>query len=114
MAPVYMGSTGEAVRTLVGGVGRGQRLPRRARLLAEALGDSRSLVSHCEVGARLATRLGLGDGVVDALAHAYERWDGRGLPDGLAGEAIPVAVRVVVVAREAVLWQRLAGAGAAL
>ena len=114
MAPVYMGSPGEAVRTLVGGVGRGQGLPRRARLLAEALGDSRSLVSHCEVGARLATRLGLGDGVVDALAHAYERWDGRGLPDGLAGEAIPAAVRVVVVARDAVLWQRLAGAGAAL
>ena len=52
--------------------------------------------------------------MVEALAHAYERWDGRGLPDGLAGEAIPVAVRVVVVARDAVLWQRLAGTDAAL
>ncbi len=114
MSPVYMGSSGEAIRTLAGSVGRGQALPRRARLLAQALRDSRSVVSHCEVGARLATRLGLGDGVVDALAHAYERWDGRGLPDGLAGEAVPVAVRVVVVARDAVLWQRLSGTGAAL
>jgi HD-GYP domain-containing protein (c-di-GMP phosphodiesterase class II)/DNA-binding CsgD family transcriptional regulator len=109
MAPVYMGSTGEAVRALVRSVGRGAPLPRRARLLAQALGDSRSEVSHCEVGARLAARLGLGAGVVEALAHAYERWDGRGLPDGLAADAVPVAVRVVVVARDAVLWQRIAG-----
>ena len=36
------------------------------------------------------------------------------LPDGLAGEAVPVAVRVVVVARDAVLWQRLAGTDTAL
>ena len=114
MAPVYLGSTGEAVRTLARSAGRGHTLPRRAWLLARALGDSRSTVSHCEVGSRLATRLGLGDGVVDALAHAYERWDGRGLPDGLAGEAVPVAIRVAAVARDAVLWQRLAGTDAAL
>ena len=113
MAPVYMGSTGEAVRTLARSAGRGQALPRRARLLGQSLRDSRSVVSHCEVGSRLAMRLGLGDGVVGALAHAYERWDGRGLPDGLAAEAVPVAVRVVVVARDAVLWQRMAGTEAA-
>ncbi len=114
MAPAYMGSTGEVVVALARSVGRGQGLTRRARRLAEALGEPRSLVSHCEVGSRLATRLGLGDGVVEALAHAYERWDGRGLPDGLAGEAVPHVVRVVVVARDAVLWQRLAGTEAAL
>jgi HD-GYP domain-containing protein (c-di-GMP phosphodiesterase class II) len=114
MAPVYMGSTGESLRALARSVGRGQSPPRRLRLLAEAVRDSRSVVSHCEVGSRLATRLGLGPGVVDALAHAYERWDGGGLPDGLAGEAIPVAVRVVVVARDAVLWHRLAGGDEAL
>ena len=51
--------------------------------------------------------------MVGALSHAYERWDGRGLPDRLAGTAIPLPVRVVVVARDAVLWQRLAGDEAA-
>jgi HD-GYP domain-containing protein (c-di-GMP phosphodiesterase class II) len=118
MAPVVMGSAGEAVGTLVRSVGVGRPPVRRARLVAGALGDpsgaARALTAHCEVGARLAARLGLGDGVVGALAHAYERWDGKGLPDGLAGEAIPVAVRVVVVARDAVLWQRLAGSAAAI
>ncbi|HZJ07996.1 MAG TPA: HD domain-containing phosphohydrolase [Nocardioidaceae bacterium] len=103
MAPVTMGGTGEAARTLVRSVGPGQPRLRRARLAAGVLGDpkgaARSMSAHCEVGARLAVRLGLGPGVVDALSHAYERWDGRGVPDGLAEESIPIAVRVVVVAR---------------
>ena len=68
MAPAYMGSTGETVAALARTVGRGQSLPRRARRLGEALGDPRSLVSHCEVGSQLAGRLGLGVGVVEALA----------------------------------------------
>ena len=32
-----------------------------------------------------------------ALTH-HERWDGRGYPAGLAGEAIPIAGRIVAVA----------------
>ena len=33
--------------------------------------------------------------VADAVRHERERWDGSGYPDGLAGEAIPLASRVV-------------------
>jgi hypothetical protein len=33
--------------------------------------------------------------VARAVRHEHERWDGRGYPDGLAGEAIPLASRVV-------------------
>lgn len=58
MAPVHMGSPGEQVRTMVRSVGRGQALPRRARRVVEALGAGRTEISHCEVGARLATRAG--------------------------------------------------------
>ena len=54
----------------------------------------------------LAGRLGTGPAVRQALAHGYERWDGAGFPDGLAGEAVPLAVRVAVVARDAELWWR--------
>jgi len=32
-----------------------------------------------------------------ALRH-HERWDGRGYPDGIAGEAIPLAARIVALA----------------
>ena len=51
----------------------------------------------------LASRSGLHQSVIDALAHAYERWDGKGLPEGLEGDAVPLAVRIVVVARDAEL-----------
>ena len=30
--------------------------------------------------------------------HHHERWDGMGYPEGLAGEAIPLAARIVAVA----------------
>ena len=49
----------------------------------------------------LAGRLGVSAAVRDALAHGHERWDGGGLPDNLSGEAIPLAVRIAVVARDA-------------
>jgi putative nucleotidyltransferase with HDIG domain len=38
----------------------------------------------------------LGSGV-DVVRHHHERWDGRGYPDGLAGEAIPLPARVFAV-----------------
>ena len=48
-----------------------------------------------------------------SLAHPYERWDGKGDPKGLAGAEVPVAVRIVTVARDMELWARLAGWAAA-
>src|SRR4051794_38119275 len=50
---------------------------------------------HCEVAERLAMRLGFAADVVTAVGQSEERWDGRGLPAGLRGEAIALAVRVV-------------------
>jgi HD-GYP domain-containing protein (c-di-GMP phosphodiesterase class II) len=36
--------------------------------------------------------------IVEIVRHHHERWDGRGYPDGLAGEAIPFGARVIAVA----------------
>ncbi len=33
-----------------------------------------------------------------AIRHHHERWDGSGYPDGLAGEALPLAARVLALA----------------
>ena len=35
--------------------------------------------------------------VAGAVRSSHERWDGDGYPDGLAGEAIPLAARIVAV-----------------
>ena len=34
--------------------------------------------------------------VARAVRHEHERWDGDGYPDGLAGDAIPLASRIVL------------------
>jgi HD-GYP domain-containing protein (c-di-GMP phosphodiesterase class II) len=105
MAPVLMGSGREMMGRFVRSVAPGQPPLRRLRLVAGALADpkgtQRSLSTHCEVAVMLAGRAGLGRPVLDALAHAYERWDGKGYPIRLAGDAIPLAVRVALVARDA-------------
>ena len=70
--------------------------------------------SHCEVAQRLAERLGFKANVVYALGQLYERWDGKGLPKGLKGEAIAPAVLVVTLAQDMVLFHRLGGLDAAV
>jgi Asp-tRNA(Asn)/Glu-tRNA(Gln) amidotransferase A subunit family amidase len=45
-----------------------------------------NLRSHCEVGERLGQRLRLPSRVSDGLWFVFERWDGKGMPAGVAGE----------------------------
>ena len=53
-------------------------------VLAGARRARSGLTAHCEVGQRFAQRLGLPPRVSDALWHVFERWDGKGLPRGVA------------------------------
>jgi HD-GYP domain-containing protein (c-di-GMP phosphodiesterase class II) len=60
---------------------------------------------HPVVGAELIEKgngkMGLDgnlDAVVLAVRHHHERWDGTGYPDGLRGEDIPIAARIIAVA----------------
>jgi HD-GYP domain-containing protein (c-di-GMP phosphodiesterase class II) len=36
--------------------------------------------------------------IAPAVRHHHERWDGEGYPDGLSGEEIPLAARIIAVA----------------
>jgi len=67
------------------------------------------IAAHCEVAERLAARLGLSAGVQRCLGQVYERWDGRGLPKGLKGEAIAPAVRVVCFAQDLIVLRAAHG-----
>ncbi len=66
-------------------------------------------MAHCEVAQMLARRLGLREEVGDSVAHVFERWDGKGLPGQLSGDAIPVAARIVAAARDVDVFYRLGG-----
>ncbi len=52
---------------------------------------------HCEEGAAVASRLGLPSEVAQTIQCHHERWDGSGYPQGLSGQDIPEAARLVAV-----------------
>lgn len=62
--------------------------------------DERRAAEHLRVrrGAQFATRAGFGPEVAVTVMALHERWDGRGLPMGLNGEAIPLFARIVAIA----------------
>jgi HD-GYP domain-containing protein (c-di-GMP phosphodiesterase class II) len=68
---------------------------------------------HAAIARTLGEQLELPDAVLEALGAAYERWDGRGWPDGLEGEQVPLASRVAQVAEFIEVANRLGGVEAA-
>ncbi len=53
---------------------------------------------HTVTGHRILTAVPELAAVARIVRHCHERWDGQGYPDGLAGEQIPLAARIVFCA----------------
>ncbi|MFZ1701644.1 MAG: diguanylate cyclase [Pyrinomonadaceae bacterium] len=53
---------------------------------------------HSKVGASILEKVGFTYPVVPTVRHHHESWDGKGYPDGLKGQAIPLTARVLAVA----------------
>jgi putative nucleotidyltransferase with HDIG domain len=60
--------------------------------------ERRLIERHPEIGARLVEPLGIATEIAAVIRHHHEWWDGRGYPDGLYGEQIPLFARIVAVA----------------
>jgi HD-GYP domain-containing protein (c-di-GMP phosphodiesterase class II) len=58
--------------------------------------------------------MGLDPRVGEALAYVFERWDGRGMPNGAGGQDIPVEIHIVRLADVAEVHLRTGGLGRAL
>jgi putative nucleotidyltransferase with HDIG domain len=56
------------------------------------------LQEHPVVGARIVEKMEFLTGVSEIVRHHHESWDGRGYPDGIKGEDIPLGARIVTVA----------------
>jgi HD-GYP domain-containing protein (c-di-GMP phosphodiesterase class II) len=53
---------------------------------------------HPEIGAGIvAPVVGLEKTTLDCVIHHHERWDGDGYPEGLVGDEIPLAARIVSI-----------------
>jgi HD-GYP domain-containing protein (c-di-GMP phosphodiesterase class II)/DNA-binding CsgD family transcriptional regulator len=113
-ASLDMGRPGQAVPRALAHLGEGEAPARRAAILARFMrsgkrGGDRLVAADCEVVARFSARLRLGEGVAVPLAQMFERWDGKGVPAGLSGDAIEPVARVVHVAHAAEIHCRLGG-----
>jgi HD-GYP domain-containing protein (c-di-GMP phosphodiesterase class II) len=51
--------------------------------------------SHAAIGGELVARIDAFAHLAPAVRASHERWDGGGYPDGLAGEQIPLAARII-------------------
>jgi len=74
---------------------------------------NRFLHTHSALQAQFAARIGLPEVVCNALRHSYERWDGKGVPDGISAERVPIAARLVNLADLAEVYNRSGGVEAA-
>src|SRR4051794_18395110 len=104
--------------------------------IASHLGAGRPLLERVRVGARfvvrghrevddmlanhwwaadaLAERVGLDAGVRATLYQTFERWDGKGVPNGSKGDEILLASRIVNLADVVEVFHRAAGVDAAV
>ncbi len=53
--------------------------------------------THPSLGERIIAPIDRLQEVRAIVRHCHERWDGRGYPDGLAGEEIPLESRIIFV-----------------
>lgn len=53
---------------------------------------------HSVKGAQILEPLKFLENVINIVKHHHERWDGKGYPDGLKGESIPLGARIMAVA----------------
>ena len=117
--PVRFGSRVEMVRGMLRAVAppgssvltRASQLARLPRLAREIGGHA---VASCEVAQMLVARLGLPAAIGELFGYTDERWDGKGIPRRAGGEAIPLAMRIVQVARDATFQALLAGESTAV
>jgi HD-GYP domain-containing protein (c-di-GMP phosphodiesterase class II) len=109
----------EFLRLMISHAGPGQSGIGRLRSVVSLLAGGRkgaelNFRTACEVADAFAIRLGLGDPVRDALAANFERWNGRGLPAGLEGAAIPRPMRIAQLSQELEVLARIEGVAEAL
>jgi HD-GYP domain-containing protein (c-di-GMP phosphodiesterase class II) len=99
--------------------GAGLPMAERAKLSGELMRSGwprrrAALERHCYAADDLAGRLGLGERVRRSILQTFERWDGKGVPDGAKGDDILPTARIVNLADVVEVYQRAGGTTSAI
>uniref|UniRef100_E6PSW0 Putative Metal-dependent phosphohydrolase n=1 Tax=mine drainage metagenome TaxID=410659 RepID=E6PSW0_9ZZZZ len=70
--------------------------------------------TRCQRGADIARQLRFGEAVAQGVHALDEHWDGRGKPEHLAGEAIPLYARIALLAQVVDVFHTTGGPSVAL
>ncbi|TMK64273.1 MAG: HD domain-containing protein [Actinobacteria bacterium] len=113
--PVGIRSLGQ----MIGQIGAGRhgldRAAVAARFFTGGMRDAAVMLhNHWYAADQLAGELGLPQDVRDALLHTFERWDGKGAPNGIKGEELQITARIVNLADVLVVFHGAGGADAAV
>lgn len=112
-----LGRPTEFIGAVLRDVGRGapplQRAKGVLRLLSNPQAPRAHALAQCDAAEHCGRKLGMPAGVLQALAHSDERYDGRGFPGGLSGDTLSLPQRYVEIARVAVVFLTLGGVPAA-
>ncbi len=109
----------ESLRYALDHVGAGQPICKRvaalSRVIARQKRHAREMVQiRCERGASIARHIGLSQDTSAAIFSLDEHWDGKGHPQGLKGERIPLLSRILNVAQTLEVFYTQQGPTAAL
>jgi HD-GYP domain-containing protein (c-di-GMP phosphodiesterase class II) len=86
----------------------------RARRMAGIMttggrGVVEQMANHCSAAGELADRLGLSAEVRTGIEQSYARWDGRGVPSDVAGQALALSARISHIAEACEVFERTGG-----
>jgi HD-GYP domain-containing protein (c-di-GMP phosphodiesterase class II) len=96
------------------GEGRLMRAGRLVRTIRELMRQGNEIAeTRCERGADIVRRLGFSDAAAETVRTIGERWDGRGMPQRLQGDEIPLPARIASVAQTAEVYAVAEGPQAA-
>ncbi len=80
----------------IGKIGLPDRLLQKPGTLDD--GERQTMQAHAALGERIMAPLRSTAALLPIIRHHHERWDGKGYPDGLAGDHIPLGARIIAIA----------------
>jgi putative nucleotidyltransferase with HDIG domain len=102
-----------SIRTVAPGAGLRRRIQVLRGIRDEGEVTRKFMEARCDRGAEIARMLFLSEQTAAAIRSLDEHWDGRGMPDGLAGEEIPLAARILCLAQTVEVFHAAGGVQAA-
>jgi HD-GYP domain-containing protein (c-di-GMP phosphodiesterase class II) len=102
-----------SLRTAAPGAGVRRRMAVLRGIRDEGDVTRKFMEARCDRGAEIARMLFLSEQTAAGIRSLDEHWDGRGMPDGLVGEEIPLSARILCLAQTIEVFHSAGGLKAA-